>query len=135
MGWFDRIFHGKPNALPEPEMEPEQTAPRPSAPAAPPRPSRSQHDWETRLTDTAVAWRDALPEDIRPHHLAERFPRIANRLALIWADPAGTAAFLDELLIDKRGGRQGFPAPVADDLRRLRAHSRRREAAPGPQDA
>jgi hypothetical protein len=37
-------------------------------------------------------------------------------------DAAGVSAFLGELLIDKRGDRQGFPGGIAQELSRLQEH-------------
>lgn len=44
-----------------------------------------------------------------------RFPHIARALSTLWqTDQIGL--YLDSLLIDTRGGRQGFPADVLDEL-------------------
>ncbi len=48
--------------------------------------------------------------------LLELFPRIANVLALSWNDAAGLSAYMDSLLVDRRGGRRGFPAEVNREL-------------------
>ena len=71
----------------------------------------------------AERWSAALPTTVRPDALIERFPRIANLLALQWSDANARAAYFDELLVDRRGHRQGFPPPVLDELLRLRNHS------------
>lgn len=71
------------------------------------------------LSDGARDWLDQLPEDFRPAALAEHFPRIANRLALLWRDPGLTEHCLDELVCPKRPGRQGFPPEVTLDLQSL----------------
>jgi hypothetical protein len=44
---------------------------------------------------------------------------VANRLAWVWADEAMAAQVLDDLLVDRRGGRAGFPHWVTRELRRL----------------
>lgn len=54
-----------------------------------------------------------------PHALEERFDRILTKIELLWDTPEIHDYFSD-LLIDKRGGRQGFPAPVLADIIRLR---------------
>ena len=71
------------------------------------------------LSDDAVAWLAHLPADFRPAALAERFPRIANRLAQLWRDPGLTEHLLDELVVPRRPGRQGFPPEVMVDLQSL----------------
>ena len=82
------------------------------------------------LSSFARTWAETLPEALRPEFLCDRYPRIANRLALCWADPALTDRFFKGLLADERGGRTGFPREVADELARLRADaaSRRQRA-------
>ena len=77
---------------------------------------------ERRLTRGASQWMMSLPSDLRPIELLRRYPRIANRLAETWSDVAVTEQKLEELVLDRRGGRQGFPPPVAAELLRLREH-------------
>ncbi|MES2990990.1 MAG: hypothetical protein V4844_06190 [Pseudomonadota bacterium] len=77
-----------------------------------------RHRDET-LSNAAVAWLARLPADFRPDALAARYPRIANRLALLWRDPGLIEQYLDELLVPKRPDRQGFPSEVAADLQSL----------------
>lgn len=73
-----------------------------------------------RLSADAIRWLGELPEDKRPAMLASRFARIANKIALLWPDDQATAAYLDSLMFDDRGNRQGFPMPVATELGSLR---------------
>jgi hypothetical protein len=72
------------------------------------------------LTGTTRGWLRRLPSGRRPLHLCERFPRVANRIAWCWADAALADQVLDDLLTDRRGGREGFPRAVVVELRRLR---------------
>ncbi len=72
------------------------------------------------LTGTARAWLRRLPAGRRPLALCMQFPRVANRIAWHWHDPVQAHAVLEDLLHDRRGGRAGFPAPVLQELRRLR---------------
>lgn len=81
---------------------------------SPPRPQ------DLTLSSVAREWIDVLPARARPDALAAQFPRIANRLALCWRDPALTLQVLDQFLIDGRGDRRGFPAAVREDLIALR---------------
>jgi len=58
---------------------------------------------------------------------------VVNRLALSWRDPVVTGHVWDDLLVDRRSGRAGFPRPVLAELLRLRDyHSRRRGEASQP---
>ena len=67
----------------------------------------------------------------RPERLCARYPRVANRLALCWAELDLTERLFDDLLNDRRGGRRGFPAPVLVELRALReVHVARRPPEP-----
>lgn len=47
--------------------------------------------------------------------LEQKFPRIALRLVELWESMA-CGAYLRSLLMDERGGRQGFPLDVMEDL-------------------
>ncbi|RPH44948.1 MAG: hypothetical protein EHM87_08370 [Burkholderiales bacterium] len=67
-------------------------------------------------------WLDRLPEAARATALAASYPRIAERLALFDSEPPFAARYLDQLMIDQRGDRQGFPIEVARELLRLRSH-------------
>jgi len=68
----------------------------------------------------SVNWLEGLPQAVRPLAVVTKYARIANMLALEWSKPAACRAYFDDLLIDCRGNRQGFPADVDRDLRRLR---------------
>ena len=77
------------------------------------------------LLPTTVAWAQRLPSDLRPVALLDRYARIANLLAATWADSRAFDAYMDSLLTDKRGNRQGFPPEVARELETLAlAHSK-----------
>jgi hypothetical protein len=67
-------------------------------------------------------WIAGLPREIRPLALLQQFPRIANMLAQSWHDPAEFREYMFDLLIDRRGSRQGFPQDVRSELLRLRAY-------------
>jgi hypothetical protein len=41
---------------------------------------------------------------------------VVNHIACLWRRPAHLDRYFDDLLIDKRGGRQGFPFAVANEL-------------------
>ena len=72
------------------------------------------------LPDTR-RWAVQLPRGHRPLNLAAQYPRLANVLALSWsAAPAACKQHLAELLVDNRGGREGFSAEIVRDLMALR---------------
>ncbi len=75
------------------------------------------------LTGTARRWLRQLPPGRRPQRLCVLYPRVANAIAWHWRDPGQRQGLLDELLADRRGGRQGFPKLVVAELRRLAEHN------------
>ena len=64
-------------------------------------------------------WLDSLPSALQPASLCCHYPAVANRIALCWSDPALMERVFDDLLLDRRGRRRGFPSEVASDLLRL----------------
>ena len=82
---------------------------------------RKAHPAET-LLPVATRWLTTLPFDCYPLALAKTFPRIANALATFWARPDALMSYLSELLVDRRGGRKGFPLDVLDELHQLKAY-------------
>ncbi len=74
------------------------------------------------LTTVAMRWLSSLPAEARPIELCRRYPRIGNQLAALWSHPIAIGTYLEDLLIDKRGGRQGFPDGIALELSRLQEH-------------
>ncbi len=101
-------------------------------------PTQAEPDWPSLrrpvppdtlvLTPTAIRWLASLPPETRPLELCRRFPRIGNQLAALWSHPNGILAYLDDLLIDKRGDRQGFPDGIALELSRLQEHLQQGQA-------
>jgi len=51
-----------------------------------------------------------------PRQLAEQFPRIADRIVELWRQGSALEAYLDDLLIDRRGNRQGFPPEMLMEI-------------------
>ena len=85
------------------------------------------------LTELAHSWAREFPLQSRPLELCNAYPRVANRIAQCWDDVAVTEAVLDDLLVDHRGGRKGFPAQIAVELLRLQSvHEERRHGTRPP---
>ena len=110
---------------------------RPSAPAQPavaPAPGTASAtpnvDWTKQrksepangLLKPTFAWASTLPANVQPRALLSKFPRIANLLAAMWPDANSFRRYIDDLLVDKRGNRQGFPLDVLKELFELRAY-------------
>ena len=70
----------------------------------------------------AQTWFDSLPQRLRPHNLAQRYPRICNRIVERWSYPDLMIRFFDNLLTDRRGGRRGFPMTIAVEIAGLKKH-------------
>ena len=73
-----------------------------------------------QLLPMTYRWAETLPGALKPTHLMQTYPRIANRIAGVWADRHETLDALDEFLVDRRGGRRGFPPFVLAELLWLR---------------
>jgi hypothetical protein len=67
-------------------------------------------------------WAATLPLSVQPLALMRRFPRIANQLAAVWSETPSVRSYLDSLLVDDRGHRQGFPQDVLRELLSLRLY-------------
>lgn len=77
---------------------------------------------DLQLQEATLRWIASLPQNVRPWELARQFPRVANKLAKVWGQKAGRERELEDLLIDKRGSRQGFPVLVATEIMALKVH-------------
>ena len=69
-----------------------------------------------------LAWAATLPADVQPTALIRLYGRIANVLALDWNDPLAITADFDQLLIERRENRKGFPPIIVTELRALARH-------------
>jgi hypothetical protein len=100
------------------------------APIADPRNRHWRQPLNQQLPSTA-RWAEGLPSEVQPLGLLQRFPRIANDLARVWHDDTELQLHLDDLLTDRRGGRQGFPPDIHHELLMLREYCnhRRRSGA------
>jgi len=87
---------------------------------------RALSESERRLTRAATQWMLTLPRELRPLELMRRYPRIANRLCEQWDDASASLPLLEDLVLDRRGGRMGFPRPVVLELQALHEHLQRR---------
>ena len=92
-------------------------------------PAQPETDWTRRrrtepangLLKPTFAWASTLPVQVQPRSLLYKFPRIANLTAAMWPDPDSFRRYIDDLLVDKRGNRHGFPVDVLEELFELRA--------------
>jgi hypothetical protein len=89
---------GFPQILPDEEIKPRGEDDVAAAPAV-----ADKQPTDKELVDAAL------------ETLKGVFPRIHQRLVPIWGTAAGEA-YLDSLIVDERGNRQGFPADVMRGL-------------------
>ena len=74
-----------------------------------------------QLPSTAK-WAASLPLEVQPRALLKTLPRIANAVARLWHDKIGLQLYLDDLLVDRRGARRGFPPEIHNELLVLREY-------------
>ncbi|MBK9243903.1 MAG: hypothetical protein IPM30_03445 [Burkholderiales bacterium] len=72
------------------------------------------------LADSAAQWLQQLPQHVRPLQTAAQFAHVVNTLAGVWNTPQKCRDYLDQLLLDLRGSRRGFPKAVASELATLK---------------
>jgi hypothetical protein len=77
---------------------------------------------DLELTEDAKQFIASLDLSVRPIETAKQFPRIVNRIASLWKKPFLMDGYFEDLLIDKRGNRQGFPLRIAGEITALQAH-------------
>lgn len=51
-----------------------------------------------------------------PYVLETLYGRVLTRIMSLWDEPERLQEYFEELMVDKRGGRQGFPADAAHDI-------------------
>ena len=125
---FD-LFLPRKNAAQARARHRSQAAPTPKAERVALSAARETGDWtrvrtpanprDEKPTDVTLAWAASLPLRARPKALLAKYARVANRLALCWSDPALSEVLLDDLLVDKRGNRKGFPIDVVVEIKAL----------------
>ena len=79
---------------------------------------------DRRLSSEAIAWLKTLPREVMPYNLATHYPRICNRMVERWKYADLMIPYFDDLLMDRRGGRQGFPITIVSEIAALQAHYR-----------
>ena len=72
------------------------------------------------LTGEALRLLIELNTKVGLQELSAQFPGVLNRIAGVWRSPLRAERCFDELLLDCRGSRQGFPQPVLSEIASLR---------------
>lgn len=114
------------------------------APLAPaPRPGPDAAGREAPDDRTAPPHRPPQPLTERARHalaelrrdgidaafIAERFPHVLNRVGERWDAPIDVLAQIGDLIVDRRGGRRGFPDEALALILALQRHTVRRIVA------
>ncbi len=104
---------------------------RASAKLEPDTPQLSAKNWKTYRDARAqpspnikelLPWIQQLPMEVRPKHLIVQYARIANKLVQLWSHPQACEKYFNNLMLDERGTRQGFPPEVAQELAALQVY-------------
>jgi len=74
------------------------------------------------LLPETLKWARELPQKVRPLHTMKAFPHVANRIFLMWSSPEHFESTMRGFMLDARGGRQGFPPAVAQEIAALYEH-------------
>jgi len=93
-----------------------------------PPPKVEERDWrwarkwkpDEPLKEETAKWLLGMPPQLRPIHLPQAYPRIINRLCDLWTEADMCERYFEELLVDRRGRRKGFPEPVQAEIKVLR---------------
>ena len=93
---------------------------------------RPERACDRALTGTALLWLRRLPARRRPLRLCMDHPRVANRIAWCWHDTELRSQLLEDLLLDRRGGRRGFGAAIDRELKRLQEFNASQRVEPPP---
>jgi hypothetical protein len=117
------IYRGYRALLSDVQVPPVTDKPSTEIPSSQPSPVhlRRAQPVLALLPRTAV-WIGLLPPPVRPHALAVQFPRIANLVCAVWADPLACRKYLAELITDDRGGRKGFRSTMLREIETLQAY-------------
>ena len=75
-------------------------------------------------------WLGTLPKGVRPIHLQDKFPRIANELSRIWLEPAALDHYFEEKEFSPRIDRLGFPPVIKEELLCMHLYSLRNRSTP-----
>jgi hypothetical protein len=74
------------------------------------------------LDESTIRWLQSLPPELAPWELACTFPRVAKKLCELWKRPSRCDVYFNDLMLNQRQRRDGFPARVMRELGNLFAH-------------
>lgn len=111
---MDLSVYGK---KPDPRRSAEVETGKSAAHATAAAPGARSVELTSQADDILAALRGPLKLELLPG-----YPHVLNRMAELWAHPRFVSQYFEELLLDSRGGRSGFPLEVIAELTRLRSY-------------
>jgi hypothetical protein len=75
-------------------------------------------------------WLNSLPKGVRPVHLQQEFPRIANDLARLWGQTLELDRYFQDKEFSSREDRHGFPPLIKEELLAMHVYFLRTRPAP-----
>lgn len=98
------------------------------------------HSWERRsplpederVLGHTLNWLNALPLGVRPVHMQQDFPRIANDLARLWVQTPALDRYFEDKEFSPREDRSGFPALIKEELLAIHVYSLRHRSKKQP---
>ncbi|QRX81331.1 hypothetical protein [Glaciimonas sp. PAMC28666] len=81
---------------------------------------RSESPSDVKLNAATYKWVLTLPVEVWPLWLMKYFPRIANQFADTWGYRSACEALFEQLLMDQRGTRKGFPMTISREIMALK---------------
>lgn len=89
---------------------------------------RTPRPEDAHLLAQTQNWLSALPKGVRPVHLPSEFPRIANDLSRLWAEPVALDHYFEEKEFSPRPDRRGFSPVIKEELLCMHVYSLRNRA-------
>ena len=86
---------------------------------------RSPRPEDTHVLAHTDNWLNALPIGVRPVHLQQEFPRIANDLARLWTLTSALDLYFEDKEFSPRHDRGGFPPLIKEELLAMHVYSLR----------
>jgi len=91
---------------------------------------RSPRPEDEQVMGPTMHWLESLPKGVRPLHLPQDFPRIANDLCRLWAETPVLDLYFEEKEFSLRENRAGFPPIIKEELLAMHVHSLHTRAVP-----
>lgn len=115
-------FASAREALDDASIELAAEAARPADPSDWVKRRRPLVPTDRALSGETIDWMLRLPAALRPHRLADSYPRLANQIAAAWGNRERCMRALSGLLHDSRGGRRGLPFEQRREVEALHQH-------------